>query len=227
VVKLLSGRRWLVAVVFAVIGMLIGLAIAFVFLGQSKRFAAQTTLAMLPASYIPTSEAAQFWEVLNNGQATRSAAIVLAQGTWLQSAAAAAGVPPSELSLTAGPIRDTTLIEVTLEANSSETAEAALDSVLNDAVPPAIAVSGPFRLEVIKPADGSAKRLGPGGVQTYVTAAIAGLALGFGVALLASRLAERKDPEHVNHARHAVGPEPPDTDGFVHTTPISSEPPAR
>ncbi len=217
----------MVAVVFGVIGMLIGLAIAFVLLGQSKRFAAQTTLAMLPASYIPTSEAAQFWEVLNNGQATRSAAIVLAQGTWLQPAAAAAGVPPSELSLTAGPIRDTTLIEVTLEANSPQTAEAALSSVLNDAVPPAIAVSGPFRLEVIRPATGSAQRLGPGGVQTYGTAGIAGLALGVGVALLASRWAERRDPEHVNQASHAARRQPPEADKAAHTAPISSETPAR
>ena len=76
--------------------------------------AAQATLAMLPASYIPTSEAAQYWDVLNHGQATRSAAIVFGQSNWLQAAAAAADVPPSELSMSAGAVRDTTLIEVRL-----------------------------------------------------------------------------------------------------------------
>lgn len=225
-VKLLSGRRWLIAVVFAVIGMLIGLAIGFVLLGQSKRFAAQTTLAMLPASYIPTSEAAQFWEVLNNGQATRSAAIVLGQGTWLHTAAAAAGVPASELSLTAGPIRDTTLIEVTLEANSPQTAEAALSSVLSDALGPAIAVSGPFRLEVVKPPAGSAQSLGPSAVQTYGTAGIAGLALGLGAALLASRWADHRTPDYSDSARHAA-PEHPDADAAVQTAPMSPQTPAR
>ena len=213
-VKLLSERRWLVVLVFAVIGMLVGAVIGFVLLGQSKRFAAQTTLSMLPASYIPTSEAAQFWEVLNAGQATRSAAIVLGQGTWLQTAAVATGVPASELSLTAGPVRDTTLIEVTLEANSAETAETALSSVLSDAIGPAIAVSGPFRLEVIKPPAGSAQSMSPSGAQTYATAGIAGLALGVGVALLASRWADRRKPR-------------PDADAAAHTAPMSSETPAR
>ncbi|GAT11188.1 hypothetical protein H7I77_23865 [Mycolicibacterium novocastrense] len=228
-VKTLSGRRWLVAALCAVIGMVAGLLIAYVLLGHSKRYAAQATLAMLPASYIPTSEAAQYWDVLNHGQATRSAAIVFGQSTWLQSAAAAANVPPSELTMSAGAVRDTTLIEVSVEAGSPEAAEAALSSVLSDASGPATTVAGPFRLEVVRPPAGSAQALGPGGLQAYGAAGLAGLALGAGVGLLVGRRAGSRNPESSEYARHAAGSRYADTaeESTLHTEPMSPEPTSR
>ncbi|WP_156744577.1 hypothetical protein [Mycobacterium sp. E740] len=182
----LSGRRWLFVAVCAAIGMLASVLVAFFLVGHLQKFRAQATLAMLPASYIPTSDAAGYWEVLNHGQATRSAAIVLGQPTWLQAAAAAAGVPASELALSAGAVRDTTLIEVTIDANSAAAAEAALSAVLYDADGAATAVSGPFRLEVVKPPAGSAQPLGPSGIQVLGTAGIVGLVLGAGIGILIS-----------------------------------------
>lgn len=228
-VNTLSGRRWSIVAVCAVIGMLAGLLIAYVLLGHSKRYAAQATLAMLPASYIPTSEAAQYWDVLNHGQATRSAAIVFGQSNWLQAAAAAADVPPSELSMSAGAVRDTTLIEVSVEADSPEAAEAALSSVLSDAGGPATAVAGPFRLEVVRQPAGSAQALGPDSLQTYGAAGLAGLALGAGVGLLVGRRTGNGNSESSEYARHAAGSRYADTDqeSTLHTEPMSSEPSSR
>ncbi|OBB35361.1 hypothetical protein [Mycobacterium sp. 852002-51961_SCH5331710] len=208
--------------------MMAGVLIGYVVLGESKRFAAQATLAMLPASYIPTSEAAQYWDVLNQGQATRSAAIVFGQSAWLQSAAAAASVPASELSLSAGAVRDTTLIDVSVEADSPEVAESALSSVLSDASGPATTVAGPFRLEVVKPPAGSAQSMGPSGVQVYGAAGLAGLAFGVGVGLLAGRRAERRHSEDTDHARHSAGSHHTDSaQQTAHTEPISSDIPTR
>ncbi|KUI46201.1 hypothetical protein AU198_18485 [Mycobacterium sp. GA-1199] len=224
-VKTLSGRRWLVAALCAVIGMVAGILIAYVLLGHSKRYAAQASLAMLPASYIPTSEAAQYWDVLNHGQATRSAAIVFGQSNWLQPAAAAANVPVSELTLSAGAVRDTTLIEVSVEASSPEAAEAALSSVLSDAGGPATAVAGPFRLEVVRQPAGSAQALGPGSLQTYGAAGLVGLALGAGVGLLVGRRAGNRNSESSEYARHAAGSRYADAadETTLHTEPMTSE----
>ncbi|MGQ9406677.1 lipopolysaccharide biosynthesis protein [Mycolicibacterium gilvum] len=224
VVNILSQRRWRLVAACGVIGLLAGALLGSLVLGGTKRYTAEATLAMLPASYIPTSEAAGYWEVLNHGQATRSAALVLGQGTWLPTAAAAAGVAPSELSLTAGAVRDTTLIGVTIEANSPEAAEAALSSVLIDATGPATDISGPFRLEVIKSPVGSAQSINPSILQTAGAGGIAGLALGAGIGLLAGRRPRRSDPDLSDRARHAAGPR---ADEACTTEPISSETPTR
>ncbi len=223
-------RRWrLIAALCAVIGMVAGLLIGHVLLGHSKRYAAQATLAMLPASYIPTSEAAQYWDVLNHGQATRSAAIVFGQINWLQTAAAAADVPASELTLSAGAVRDTTLIDVSVEADSPKAAEAALSSVLSDASGPASAVAGPFRLEVVRQPAGSAQAMGPSNLQTYGAAGLAGLALGAGIGLLIGRRARHTNPESSEYARHAAGSRYADAaeESALRTEPMSSEPSSR
>lgn len=213
-VRNLSGRRWRVVAVGAVIGMVVSVLAASLLIGHLQKFTAQATLAMLPASYIPTSEAAAYWEVLNHGQATRSAAIVLGQGSWLDAAATAAGVSPSELTLSAGAVRDTTLIEVTVEAKSPEAAEAALSAVLYDANGPATTVSGPFRLEVVKPPAGSTQSLGPTGLQVFSSAAMLGVIVGAGIGFVVSRrgaggLVRRRHSDRT--AAHAVGAREADT----------------
>jgi hypothetical protein len=180
-------RTWLFVTILATLGLVMGVVMADALSGREKRFTAQATLAMLPERNIPLEQVSSFWEVLNRGQATASAAIVLKDGRWLDSAAAAAGVPKSELTLSAGAIPDTTLITVTMKAQSARAAEAALDSVLADAVRPAAEIAGPFRLETVVPPDGSATAMAPTPIQMFGALGIAGLLVGAGAGLLVSR----------------------------------------
>jgi PST family polysaccharide transporter len=183
-------RTWLVMTVLATIGLSIGVLVAYVFNGHAERFTAQATLAMLPGPEVPVEQAPNFWEVLNQGQATRSAAIVLGDNRWLDAAASAAGVSKSDLTLSAGAIPSTTLITVRMQADSARGAELALDSVLTDASGFAASVSGPFRLETIASPDGSAHSMGPARVQMFGALGIAGLLVGAGAGLLVSRSAQ-------------------------------------
>src|SRR5215203_6134965 len=144
--KPLLARAVVVVPILAALGMLIGLLAANALNGRDERFRAEATLAMLPERNIPLEQVSSFWEVLNRGQATGSAAIVLKDSSWLDAAAQAAGVPKSQLTLSAGAVPDTTLITVTMTAQSARAAEVALESVLADATRRAAAVSGPFSL---------------------------------------------------------------------------------
>jgi hypothetical protein len=185
--KVLWARPWLLATVLAVLGLFAGVVLANAFSGGDERFTAQATLAMLPDRDIPPDRVSSFWEILNRGQATGSAAIVLKDNSWLPPAAAAAGVAKSDLELSAGAIPDTTLITLRMTASSAEAAEAALSSVLNDAVGPAAAVSGPFRLVVVSSPNGSARSMSPTPIQLLGAFGIAGMLTGAGAGLLISR----------------------------------------
>ncbi|WP_018601513.1 hypothetical protein [Mycobacterium sp. 155] len=188
-------RAWLVVVLLAAFGLSTGVAIAYVFTGRSEQFTAQATLAMLPAADIPVEEIPSFWEVLNRGQATRSAAIVLEDNRWLASAAESSQVPISSLTLKAGVIPDTTLITVTMRASSPSVAERALDSVLTDAIGFAASVSGPFRLEIVGSPHGSARSAGTGSAKMFGALGLAGLLVGAGAGSLVSR-STRRGPAH-------------------------------
>jgi hypothetical protein len=200
----LLARTRLVVTALAVIGMLIGVLVAYLVTTRAERYSAQATLAMVPAADVPPDVALDFWEVLNRGQATRSAAVALGDARWLAGAASATGLPASELSLSAGAIPDTTLITVTMEANSAWAAEAALDRVLADSVGYAAKVSGPFKLETIGAAYGSANTLSPDRIQSLATLGISGLMVGAGVGFLISRSAQGRsahrddEPERVD-----------------------------
>ncbi len=185
--KTLLTRAWLTVSVFAAIGLMLGVLLMYVWVARAEKFAAQATLAMLPVQDVPASEASNYWEVLNRGQATRSAAVVLGDQSWLDGAASAAGVPKSDLALSAGAIPDTTLITVTMEAQSPNSAETALQAVLNNAVGTAAAVSGPFRLDVVASPSGSAHSMSASRVQMLGAFGIAGLLVGAGCGVLVSR----------------------------------------
>lgn len=186
-------RTRLVVTVFAVLGLLAGVLAATFVSGREERFTAEATLAMLPGPDVPLEQASSFWEVLNRGQATRSAAVVLGNDRWLDAAASAAGVPKSELALTAGSLPDTTLITVTMQANSVAAAESALKSMLVDSVDVAATVSGPFRLETIESPDNSARSTSPDRIQIVGALGIAGMLIGAGGGLLVSRTARRRE----------------------------------
>jgi hypothetical protein len=189
VTRTLLARTWLTVTALATLGLLIGILLAYVFTDRSERYTAQATLAMIPGPEVPFDDASNYWDVLNRGQATRSAALVLEDIRWLDAAATAAGVPKRELALSSGAIPETTLINVTMKADSARAAERALDSVLTDADGLAAKASGPFRLETIASSDGSATSLSPKPIQTVGALGIAGLLLGAGAGLLISRSA--------------------------------------
>lgn len=180
-------RTCLIVGILATLGMLMGAVSADALTNRQNRYTAQATLAMLPARDLPLEQVSNFWEVLNRGQATGSAAIVLQDNRWLASAAAAAGVSRSDLVLSAGAIPETTLVTVTMTAQSAEAAEAALATVLADAVGPAAEVSGPFRLETVVPPDGSATAMSPTPIQVFGTLGIAGALIGAAAGYRASR----------------------------------------
>jgi hypothetical protein len=188
----LLARTRLSVAALATIGLLIGVVGGYVYTSSTKRFTAQATLAMLPSPDIALTNTPNFWEVLNAGQSTRTAAIVLGDNRWLDAAASAAGVSKSSLTLAAGAIPQTTLISVTMKADSARDAEVALDSVVTNALGPAAAASGPYMLQPITSPDGNARSTSPGRVSTIGALAIAGLLVGAGGGLLLSRSAQRR-----------------------------------
>lgn len=189
-------------VVLAAVGLLAGVLAAAVFTGRGERFTATATLAMLPGADVPLDQASNFWEVLNRGQATRSAAIVLGNDQWLDAAASTAGVHKSELTLAAGALPDTTLITVTMQANSAKAADTALESVLTSSSDLAATVSGPFKLESINSPDGSARSMSPDRVQIVGALGLAGLSIGAGAGLLISRAARGRSTRRTDDASH-------------------------
>lgn len=184
--KFLLPRARRLVVTLAIIGLLIGGLTAFFTLRQ-ERFTAQATLAMLPGPEVPPQEALAFWEVLNRGQATRTAALTLEDGRWVTLMSEATNVPASDFTLSAGAIPDTTLIEVSVQANSAWAAERGLGTVLADGVAFAARVSGPFIIETGSVEYEQASSLSPGLVQQIGAFALAGLLLGAGAGFLMSR----------------------------------------
>lgn len=208
--RALLARTWLVATALAAIGLLAGLVAANVVTGREpQRYVAEATLAMLPSQQVPVTQAPSFWEVLSRGQATRSAAIMLADHKWIETAASAAGVPAAQLSIEAGAIPDTTLIRVDMRADSASAAEVGLAAVLDQASKPAAAATGPFRLEVVASPAGSAQSLQSSRLQMYAALGIAGLLVGTGLGLLIGKPARRKAKP-----KSTSGP-PPGTNGRV------------
>ncbi len=184
-------RPGFIAAALAMVGLLVGLSGAYVFNARTGQYRAQTTLAMLPGPEVQVVETPAFWEVLNSGQATRTAAVVLGDGRRLGAAASAAGVPRSTLSLSAGAVPQTTLITVTVKATSAAAAKAVLESVLNDAIGLASKVAGPFELQTATAI--ATKSLNPQRSQVFGALGIAGLLIGAGAGLLIGRSARRPE----------------------------------
>lgn len=189
-----------IAALCAVVGLILGLAAALVYsAAATPSYEAKATVVMMPAPGVPPAESSYYWEILSRGQVTRTAAIVLADRRWLEQAAQSAGVPASELTLTAGAVADTTLIEATMTAKSGAAAEKGLEKVLEVASADAASISGPFVLKEISAPGGTATSTGISKAQLIPAASIAGLVLGLGVGLLIART--RRGPG----ARHGSG----------------------
>ena len=192
----IRGKALRRVVVLALLGAMILAGAAFGWLAQTPpRYRAQMQVALLPSPRVPAERIADYWEALSRGQAGRIAAEVLAQRRWQGPAAEAARVPAASLEITAGVVADTSLIDVGVVAGTPRAAEAAAAAVVLEATPVVEQVSGPFTLQVVQGADGSATYVGAPAVQVYAVAAGAGLLVGGGFGLhLARRRRSRPVP---------------------------------
>lgn len=169
--------------IFAVVAMVASVTLAY----EAPRYRAETEVALLPGRNVPPQELVTSWEALSRGQAARIAAEVLHQRRWIAPAAQSAGVPPASISITAGAIADTSLVTVGVEAASPQAAEEAATALVREARPVVEQVSGPFVLETLQPADGSASPTGTPLDQLLAVAGAAGLLIGSGGTLMVIR----------------------------------------
>jgi hypothetical protein len=181
----LNVRAAAIIALLGIVGALVGVAVGL-YLARSGKpwFRAEMELALLPGPDVPAEEISNYWEALARGQAPRIAAEVLDQPRWIPGAAQAAGVDEGAVLITAGVVTDTTLITVGGEAPSAEAAEAAVTAAVTEATPLAQSVSGPFVLQVVQPAQGTAASQTTPDSQVVAVAGLAGLVVGAGAAVL-------------------------------------------
>jgi hypothetical protein len=164
-----------------VIGALLGAALGFLLTPDAGRYKAVAEVAFLPAPNLTTVEASNFWEVLTRGQVSRTAAVVYEDPRWLPSAANAAKVRQSQVSLTAAALPETTVTEVTVTAPSGVAAEAALNDVLTTATAEVSSIVAPYSVKILWPQKNSAVPVGlPGRAQIMAAGGLAGLLIGGG-----------------------------------------------
>lgn len=167
----------------AVVGALLGALLGIVLTPDAGRYKATGDVAFLPAANLTIVEASNFWEVLTRGQVSRTAAVVYDDPRWLPSAANAAKVSESDLTLSAAAVPETTIVAVTVQAPSPEAAEAALNDVLTTATAEVASLASPYSVRVLWPAEGSAVPLAlPGRTQVMAAGALAGILIGGGAA---------------------------------------------
>lgn len=190
-----------VIALFAVVGAILGAALGAFVAPRPSKFSASANVALLPAPDLSTVEASNFWEVLTRGQVTRTAAIVYADPRWLPSAAKAANVSQDALTLSAAALPETTMLSVSVTANSAAAAESALTDILNTATPDVTSLVAPYFVKVLWPPQGSAVPVPtPGRLQVAAAGGLGGLLLGGGIGWFAMR---RRNATAQN-ARHAL-----------------------
>ncbi|KUH95999.1 hypothetical protein AU187_12110 [Mycobacterium sp. IS-1556] len=147
-------------------------------------------MALVPGPDLTTADASAYWEVLTQGQVSRTAAAVYSDPRWTASAASAAGIEESSLTLTAGALPDTTMVSITADAPSAQAAQAAASDLLAKATPEVTAVSAPFQVRVVSPPSDASAMSTPRS-QLVLAGALGGLMLGaaagIGVAWLRTR----------------------------------------
>ncbi|MGD9622059.1 MAG: hypothetical protein AB7G47_12810 [Mycolicibacterium sp.] len=176
-------KRRLIVVVFALVGAVVGALVGILVTPHSTRFEVSANVVLVPPPQLSSGEASSFWEVLTGGQVSRTAAIIFQDARWLPAAAAAAGVAPHELSLTAYALPETTMLTVTVQASSRPAADSALNSVLTAATPEVSSVLSPYFVKVLWPQKGHLVT-GPGKKQFAVAGALGGLLVCGGVGWL-------------------------------------------
>ena len=144
-------RQRTVIMGFVLICTVVGALFGYTLAPTTHRYSAGAKVVLLPAADLPASEASNFWEVLTRGQVSRMAAIIYDDQRWLSSAARAANVPQDQLSLSASALQDTTMVVVTVTANSPMAAEAALNDVLTVATAEVTSLVVPYKVKVLWP----------------------------------------------------------------------------
>lgn len=175
-------KRRIIIVLFALVGAVLGAAVGVYMAPTAERYTVSADVAMLPASDLTTAESSSFWDVVTRGQITRTAAIIYNDYRWMPSAAEAAGVPQSELTLYAAALPETTMLKVTVTANSGPAAETALNDVLINAAAEVASVTAPFVAKVLWPPNNSASPVAvPGRTQVAAAGFVAGILGGGGI----------------------------------------------
>ncbi len=178
---------------FALIGAFLGVVLGFLAAPSQTWYAESANVALVPPPNLSTAESSSFWEVLTRGQVTRTAAILYADRRWAPSAANAAKVPESAVSISAAALPETTMLSVTVTSSSAAAAEAALNDVLTTATPEVSSLAAPYFVKVIWPQKGSATPLPtPGKTQIGAAGALGGLLVGGAVGYLYQRWRRRR-----------------------------------
>ncbi|MUM05410.1 hypothetical protein B5P44_11530 [Mycobacterium sp. CBMA 213] len=154
------------------VGALVGLLFPL-----SVHYEASAQVALVPGPALNAAEASSFWEVLSQGQVSRTAATVFRDPRWLPAAQAAAGVPADQLNVTVGAVPDTTLVSITANAPTAHAAQAGVRGLLDAATGEVGAVSAPFQVRVVSGPD-TATSLTTSRTQVIAAAAFAGVLIG-------------------------------------------------
>lgn len=175
-------RQRTVIMGFVLICTVVGALFGYTLAPTTHRYSAGAKVVLLPAADLPASEASNFWEVLTRGQVSRMAAIIYDDQRWLSSAARAANVPQDQLSLSASALQDTTMVVVTVTANSPMAAEAALNDVLTVATAEVTSLVVPYKVKVLWPPPDSGWPIPePGRMQVAAAGGLGGLLVGIGL----------------------------------------------
>lgn len=171
-------RLWLNPLVAtaAVVGALIG-GVAGMLIPLTTHYQAAAQIAMVPGADLTTADASAYWEVLTQGQVSRTAATVFSDPRWKPSAVSASGVDDSEITLTAGAIPDTTMVSITADGPSAHAVQAALSDLLDKAMPEVTAVSAPFTARIVSQPINVTGTSVPR-VQAELAGAVGGLVIG-------------------------------------------------
>lgn len=173
----------------ALVGIAIGV-LAGLCLPLATSYRATAEIAMVPGPDLTTADASAYWEVLTQGQVSRTAATVYADPRWLDSAAEAAGVRAAQLTLTAGALPETTMVSISADAPSAAAAQAAVTDLLDKATPEVGAVSAPFKVRVVSKST-SATAMTTSRLQVILAGALAGLLVGGAAGVGATMLRTR------------------------------------
>ncbi|WP_232664323.1 hypothetical protein [Pseudonocardia sp. TRM90224] len=174
---------------------LIGVAASGVLPDQVYR--AQSVVVLAPAGNAASGENASLWESLGGGTQSQIAAAIFALPKFQDQAAAAAGVEPDKISVTAGVVESSVLINIKVDAPTAAAAETAADKIVELARPEIVASIGQFQVNPVQPASGTATPAGIPAGQMLVVVFIGGLLVGSGVALVVTRARSRKQEEAV------------------------------
>lgn len=182
-------RAWTVAVT-ALIGALAGIGVGFVSAGDTDRYESTATVAIVPFPGLPEDLSADFWQVLSEGQVVRTAAVIYSDGERAASAAAALGVPGTDVELSASALVDTALVQVSVQSDSAATSDAALAIVLGSAGDAAADILRPFVISEASVQPAELARSGAA-LQWIGAATVSGALLGAGMGLILSGFLRR------------------------------------